>query len=690
MTRFKKFCKRAFCVVLCLSFIVCSNSILGKGTTAEAARGKTLSLTKAKQLALANSESYNKIKNSIALKEVGYSNAVKSLQLKKKNLTTFRWTPLMSFKFPQKLTLDQESEFKLKPMQIQNEITELKHDLNDEIFAVYEKVSSQFTKVYTLQESIKFSEEQLVKKEEALTKNEGRLAKGEASQKDVDSLRKTIETITKKITENKRNFEAEKEKLRDIIGLDITVGYAFQNPYLGNSIPRSVLNDFIRYTLDNDQSYYEAKYNSAFALTTLNFNSGLMRESFGDDVFYISGYINAIKAGQKVDSSAFKLQYAKMLEDVDEPWKGKKRIFLFVKVPRVWFKGATDGSRYVENDPYMVYTNALDYQSALSDQKTLEADLTQQVKDGFENLVSAYNSYMTLVDSVADQKKEVDSLLVLNTLGKCDMEEYMDACTQLEDLQNNMQTSLDTYTTLLFQYDRLTCGAVSKYFRNTGIDFDLADSGMSYIVKQDESIEGCQYIIESVFEDSMFRFNVYVPDDFQTNITHYEVWVNGVQVGNERTEIDKTLVHLTLDIDSVDSAYVRFFENDKYIAQAPFDAGTYNGPLDIPGQYTVEPASDTVDVGSYELSDTEFGMISLQFSFKPEEKVCYYNLTDRNGKPFIDENLMEATKPFRYLQILEQSLNDVIVVCYDENKNKLYDANLNTGLNTVYRKRGDT
>ena len=690
MTRFKKFCKKAVCVVLCLSFIVCSNSYFGKGTTAEAAKGQTLSLTKAKQLALANSESYNKIKNTIILKEVSYDNAVKALQLKKKNLTTLRWSPLLNFKLPQKLTLDQESEFKLKPMQLQNEISGLRHDLNDEIFAVYEKVSSQFTKVYTLQESIEFGEDQLVKKEEALAKNEGRLAKGEASQKDVDSLRNAVDTLTKKIAENKRNFEAEKEKLKDIINLDITVGYTFKNPYLGNSLPRSVLNDFIQYTLDNDQSYYEAKYNSAFALTTLNYNSGLMRENFGDDVFYISGYINAIKAGQKVDSSAFKLQYAKMLEDVDEPWRGKKRIFLFVKVPRVWFKGATDGSRYVENDPYMVYTNALDYQSALSDQKTLKADLTQQVKDGFENLVSAYNSYMTLVDSVADQEKEVDGLLILNTLGKCEMSEYMDACTQLEDYQNNMQTALDTYTTLLFQYDRLTCGAVSKYFKNTGIDFDLAESGTSYIVNQEENIEGCQYNIEHVFEDSMFRFNIYVPDDFQTNITHYEVWVNGVQVGNERTEIDKTLVHLTLEFESVESAYVRFYENDSYIAQAPFDAESYRGPLDIPGQYTVEPASDTIDVGSYELSDTEFGMISLQFSFKPEEKVCYYNLTDRNGKPFIDENLLEATKPFRYLRILEQSLNDVIVVCYDENKTKLYDAYLNTGLDTVYRKRGDT
>ena len=48
----------------------------------------TLSVTQAKAMALANSDSYNRIKSRISLKEVSYKQAVKSIQLKIKNKTT--------------------------------------------------------------------------------------------------------------------------------------------------------------------------------------------------------------------------------------------------------------------------------------------------------------------------------------------------------------------------------------------------------------------------------------------------------------------------------------------------------------------------------------------------------------------------------------------------------------------------
>ena len=67
------------------------------------AASKRISVEQSKKLALANSDSYNRIKNKIALKEVSYKQAVKSLKLKIKNKTTFRWSPLLNFDFPEKL-----------------------------------------------------------------------------------------------------------------------------------------------------------------------------------------------------------------------------------------------------------------------------------------------------------------------------------------------------------------------------------------------------------------------------------------------------------------------------------------------------------------------------------------------------------------------------------------------------------
>ena len=53
--------------------------------TSVQATTNSLSLAQAKKMALANSDSYGRIKSKISLKEVSYKQAVKSIQLKMKN-----------------------------------------------------------------------------------------------------------------------------------------------------------------------------------------------------------------------------------------------------------------------------------------------------------------------------------------------------------------------------------------------------------------------------------------------------------------------------------------------------------------------------------------------------------------------------------------------------------------------------
>ena len=135
---------------------------------------KTLSIGQAKVLALNNSTACMLTQSKISLKEVSYKQAVKALQLKRKNKTTFRWSPALDFKFPEALNMSEESEFIYKPMQLQSEITELKHKLLDLKFEVYEEVSNLFVSVFSYQEIIAFQEEQLVSLEKSLKKNQAR------------------------------------------------------------------------------------------------------------------------------------------------------------------------------------------------------------------------------------------------------------------------------------------------------------------------------------------------------------------------------------------------------------------------------------------------------------------------------------------------------------------------------------
>ena len=70
--------------------------------SSEGAEGKTLTLSQAVALATGVSREYKTTRSKIFLKQAEYEEAVKSIALKKKNMATFRWTPLLSFKFPEK------------------------------------------------------------------------------------------------------------------------------------------------------------------------------------------------------------------------------------------------------------------------------------------------------------------------------------------------------------------------------------------------------------------------------------------------------------------------------------------------------------------------------------------------------------------------------------------------------------
>ena len=96
-----------------------------------AATTKTLTLSQAKSLAVANSEYYENIESKISAKEASLSQAYRSIKEKKKNLSTFRWSPLINFKFPTKPDLSEAYGFEFKPIEIQSQIDTLKHQLTD-------------------------------------------------------------------------------------------------------------------------------------------------------------------------------------------------------------------------------------------------------------------------------------------------------------------------------------------------------------------------------------------------------------------------------------------------------------------------------------------------------------------------------------------------------------------------------
>ena len=638
------------------------------------AADKLLTLSMAKRSGLVNSQECEKLESELNVKEVSLKQAVKSIQLKQKNMSTFRWTPLLSFKFPEKPDLSEAYEFQFKPIQIQAEIDEVKHKLTDQKLAVYEKISKLYVDVVVLEERIDFREQRLKTQQDTLKKNRAKLKLGQATQNDIDTMEKSIKALTEKIASDERSLASTKKKLSTAIGMDVTTGYRFENPLVSAEIPRSQLKSLVEYTLDRDESYYEASMDATTSLTSLRTNYKLMEGQYGSKMSYISSFVNQAIAGQKIDGKAFKNKYEQFLVAIDAPWQGKKKI-LFIRIPKEWFKGQISGIRYVEDEPYALYEAALEYQDVLKEKENTKQTVTQNVEDGYENLINLRNAYLSLETQKTEEEKNLKADAVRNRLGELTYEEYKSAQDDYEGIQEDLFEAMASYSEALYSFDRLTCGGITAYLGETGVSLTAGSGGESVVTE--EYAEGATYYIEPIIQEQQFRVGVHIPADFELEITDFELWCDQVQIG-KRTPVDQPIRHMSLTTDQVSEVKLRFYNQGEFVDDCIIDPDSLSGPLNIVKGYRTD-TTENLEVGSYTMeADSLTGMTTIQLTVNETEGVKAYRIRTQDGKYLAGNTPIAIERKFRYLSLIQDSLGDLVIEFFGENSDLKYQGYFDT------------
>lgn len=670
---------------LLISAFICG-IFCGNGQKVQAAEGRLLTLDMAKKSAVACSPKMEKLESEKNVKEASLKQALKSIQAKKKNMSTFRWSPLLSFKFPEKPDLAEAYEFQFKPIQIQAQIDTVRHKMTDQILEIYEETSNLYVNIVVAEDKLAFLEERLEAMNLTLLKNRARLKTGLASQSDVDTMEQSVKTLNNQIASERRNLNTNKKKLSELMGMDVTTGYRFENPFVESRIDRSSLNSLIQYTLDHDENYYEVSLDATTSLTSLRTNYELMEGQYGSKMSYISDYINQALAGEKISQRAFKAQYEEFLKAIDQPWQGKIRI-LFIRIPKEWFKGAISGIRYVEDEPYALYEAALEYQDAVLEKQNEERSLRQEVEESFNNLVSMRNAYDTLAEQVKEAENSLQAEAVLNRLGELTYEEYRSSLDSCEELQNDMYEALGDYSQALYSFDRLTCGGVTALLQGTGAELNAGDGGVSYV--DEEYAQGAYYYIEPIVEQQEFRVGVSIPSDFDIEVTHFELWCDQIQIGS-RTEVDRTIRHLGLSVDQVSEVKLRFYHNGQFIDDCVIDPDVYSGPLSIVKEYRIQE-QENQRIGTYTMeSHPESGLISITLSPDPAEGIGYYRIRNQEGNYLLGGELLPVETEFRHLSLVQGSEEELTIEFFDADAQLLYTGYFETGNQQLMKDQEET
>ena len=667
---------------------------------------KVLRLSQCKSIAVKNSEKIESIDIQIEAKEAAKQSAVRAISEKYKNMQTFRWSPLLNFEFPQKPNEAEDYEFKYKPVQLQSEIDTLKHKKNDIKLQVYEKVSNIYIDIITSTMEISFLKERITSMDSTIKKNKARLAEGTATQAQIDQQQDKLKGFNSSLASEETKLARAKEKLGRELGFDVSTGYTFEEVFIGSNMSRDCIPTLQNVAMATsmsqaqdiqDETVYEAKQAEELAKLALNTNAELLRGQYGGNYNMISGYVAQALDGSKLNKRSFKKDYDAFLKKIDDPWQGSKRI-LFFRFPKVWWKGAIDGIRYVEDDPYVLYSAALDYESALKEYNNARTELANTISDGFDNYIETRKAYLTAMDELLNLQNKLIYDEALNALGQLSLEEYETELTEYENARTALNDALSLYSSTLYEYDRTCCGGVSKYFTEEALSTVVGNGGLG-TVEDTQSVDedlsnlnitvqkGAIYSIRYIAESKEFMLYIDIPEGYKYNITHFELWSDGRQVG-QRAAAHEAIRHLTITVQDVDTVFIRLYDETTFIDDCAIDPSVATGPLNIREASLPKEDDESKVIGSYTVEeDSNTDMIRLRFTFetKAVEKnyplggvVKYYNLSaERNLYLFSDE-LVEQDQPFSYMSFIKNDLGKLTLRLFAEDGSYIGGADFDT------------
>jgi hypothetical protein len=648
---------------------------------------KILTVEQAQNLALATDITIKKKNSELILKRIKYTEAVEGARIKAKNMATFRWSPLLSFKFPEPLDLVLEYDLSATPLTLQIEISTLQHEKDDTVFEVKRQTAQLFADVYIGQEQVAFTEKRLAAARQSLARNEARLLTGEARQADIDTGASAVKALTAELSLTMRRFENDKKALSDRIRLDVSTGYIFKNPLRIMNITRAQLDGLTDYTLENDHVYFAARMAEAIARISLDSYESLFRSQYGGRINAIAPFLSQARSGGDIDNAAFRMAYDAMTRNFDAPWNGRKRI-LFFTFSREWLKGQIDGTRYIQDEMYALYTGALDYLGARREREAAERALRRQIETSYETLVTAKNSVESLLAAAQEANSDLKRLVELNRQGKADFSEVQDKQADYEEMQVEALELLAAYNELLIDFDRLTCGAAGRLTAAADYGAGLGQSGLSWAEEGEGGDDGSAgigglgegewldyptYYIRQNVEDMVFVFGLRIPAGYEPAVDEFEILYEGTRIG-DRTPIAKELRHLVLDYGESKRLTVRLFYAGEFAGECEIDTTVPSDVLPIGGRAVPAPPAPRV-VGTYSVraERSAGGVAGMEISLKPlEAEAVSYRLTV-DGTGLLSETPIPVSRPFRYLALLSD-LSTVQVEFYGGNGTLLYTA----------------
>lgn len=524
----------------------------------------------------AQSATIEKIKKEIELQQA--KDAIKDIR---KNESTIRFSLLFNIKFPEKHGMPKEIELVTKVPQIQTEIAILKEQVEYERLNSSLQAQLTFYDVLQLEYEANFYEERLEDSKKLLESTETKFKTGNGKKDDVDYIKGLVKDYETSLNSVITSLDRKKEKLGNLIGVDVRVGYTFIEYLPEANITRSQLTEIISYAKENDFNLYKATQDRKYAEKEVEEVLSVYRSKYAKYIRDIEAYIKA-NEGKTMDYDVFIQKYNHALTQMDSPWYGVyviNLLFFKIKIPKEWFKGTYSGTRYMEDEKYALFISLVDRDKVRTEEKNVEKALVSSIKDSYETLKQMESAYDVAKENLKSAEDAYETALKENKLGLTTFSTLESMRTMMYENQKSLYEMQIEYAKALANFDFMTSGYVSQLLEGgekVEGDYEAGSTFVDEFLEEAENMVAPTWYIKTSASDYKFTFGISVPSEYDVN--YYELYYNNKLIGS-RTKTSKTLVHLALTYEDSSCLCLKLYKDTKLKYIAYFDGGEYGGEL---------------------------------------------------------------------------------------------------------------
>lgn len=576
-------------------------------------------------MAESNSEGVKTVKIDKIQKEIELKQAKDGIKDTRKNESTVRFSLLFNIKFPEKHGMPKEIELVMKVPQIQSEIAVLKEQLGYEQLKSSTEAQLLFYDVLQAQYDLDFYEKRLEEAEILLKQVKSQLKIGDGKLEDVEYMENLVKNYEKSLNSSITSLDRKKEKLGELIGKDVRIGYTFEEYLPETTIVRSQLTDIINYSLENDFNLYTASQDRKYAEKEVEEVLSIYKSQYSKYIGDIESYIKSHE-DKEIDYDEFIQMYNHTLTKIDSPWAGVyviNLLFFKIKIPKEWFKGTYSGTRYMEDQKYALFVSLVERDKARKEEENVKKELINSIKDSYEILKQMQKSYEDAKTNLDNMEKNYNAALQENKLGLVSFSSLESTRASMYEQQKTLYEMQIEYAKALTDFDLITSGYVSNTLiagsSVTG-DYEAGNTFADSFESEIQDGTAAKWYINTSSTEYNFSFGLEIPSEY--DVDKYELYYNNQKIG-DKTAINKNIVHLAITYADTTIMQVKLYKGDtlKYIAY--FDGSDYEGELVLQkAENAISPLeSETMAIGQWSFLETD--ILRGEFSFAVNSNYDY-------------------------------------------------------------------